>query len=298
MKRWQVGRVRVTQVIELGPTPTSPRFFFKDPPPDLVARHGWLKPHFANDDGKLLASIHCFVIESAGRRIVVDTCVGNDKTRSSPAWNALQRAVPAAPHRGRLRRRVDRHRAVHAPARRPCRLEHAPGRRAAGCRRSRTRAICSRRKEWEHWSQQTACARPRPTAATTTVPTRRRCARRLGAADHRRRPGRAGRHRPPAHRRGMARADAGPHAGPRQRAHRVGGERAVITGDLMHHPLQCAEPDRIGNFDDDPRGARHAARTFWPLRRRDRTLVFGTHFAPPTGGHVVAAGDSWRFEVQ
>ena len=58
MKRWQVGHVRVTQVIELGPMPTSPRFFFKDPPRDLVARHAWLKPHFANDDGKLLASIH------------------------------------------------------------------------------------------------------------------------------------------------------------------------------------------------------------------------------------------------
>jgi hypothetical protein len=63
MNRWQVGKVRVTQVVEIGPMPTSPRFFFKDPPPDLVTRHGWLKQHFANDDGKLLASIHCFIIE-------------------------------------------------------------------------------------------------------------------------------------------------------------------------------------------------------------------------------------------
>ena len=52
--RWQIGGVRITQVVESGPTPTSPRFFFTDPPADLVQRHGWLKPHFATDEGRLL----------------------------------------------------------------------------------------------------------------------------------------------------------------------------------------------------------------------------------------------------
>lgn len=40
MNRWQVGKVRVTQVVELGPMPTSPRFFFKDPPADRVVAAG------------------------------------------------------------------------------------------------------------------------------------------------------------------------------------------------------------------------------------------------------------------
>ncbi len=39
------------------------------------------------DDGRLIASIHAFVIESQGRVIVVDTCVGNDKPRDLKAWN-------------------------------------------------------------------------------------------------------------------------------------------------------------------------------------------------------------------
>ncbi len=34
------------------------------------------------------------------------------------------------------------------------------------------------------------------------------------------------------------------------------GEEAVITGDLMHHPLQCAEPDLANNFDVDAAAAR------------------------------------------
>jgi len=76
-----------------------------------------------------------------------------------------------------------------------------------------------------------------------------------------------------------------------------GGEAAVITGDLMHHPIQCAEPDRIGNFDHDHSQARATRRHFLVCCARDRTLVLGTHFAPPTAGHVVAAGETWRFEV-
>ena len=35
-------------------------------------------------------SIHCFLIESEGRRIVVDTCVGNDKERALPMWHRRQ----------------------------------------------------------------------------------------------------------------------------------------------------------------------------------------------------------------
>jgi len=72
---------------------------------------------------------------------------------------------------------------------------------------------------------------------------------------------------------------------------------AVITGDLMHHPIQCAEPDRVGNFDHDNEQARSTRRHFLACCARDRTLVFGTHFAPPTAGRVVAAGQAWRFEV-
>ena len=35
-------------------------------------------------------SVHAFVIESPGHRMVVDTCIGNDKRRAFPGWNMLQ----------------------------------------------------------------------------------------------------------------------------------------------------------------------------------------------------------------
>ena len=71
----------------------------------------------------------------------------------------------------------------------------------------------------------------------------------------------------------------------------------MITGDLMHHPIQCSEPDCIVNFDHDREVARTTRYKFLRCCAQDRSLVLGTHFAHPTAGRVVPAGDVWRFEV-
>jgi glyoxylase-like metal-dependent hydrolase (beta-lactamase superfamily II) len=74
------------------------------------------------------------------------------------------------------------------------------------------------------------------------------------------------------------------------------GERAVITGDMTHHPCQMAHPDwSLG--DDDPKVAGLTrARLFaeWADRA---VLVIGTHFAAPTAGRVVREGAAFRFAV-
>jgi len=292
LNRWMVGAVRLTQVIELGPMPTSPRFFFKDPPSDLVARHGWLKPHFANDDGKLLASIHCFILESLGRRIVVDTCVGNDKQRSSLAWHLLngpflQRLGEA----GFAPESIDTVLCTHLH------VDHVgwntrwiDGRWVPTFANAR---YLFAREEWEHWSAE---ARSREAAGYGT-----------GAPDDV-----LGDSVRPIIDAGLAELvdtdhrltdevslEPTPGHTPGHVSVRIAsqGEAAVITGDLMHHPIQCAEPDRRGNFDHDHEQARLTRRRFLDCCARERTLVFGTHFAPPTAGRVVAADDHWRFEV-
>ena len=48
MNQCQIGTVKISQVVEIGPSPTLPKFFFKHPLDDLVARRPWRKPHFAN----------------------------------------------------------------------------------------------------------------------------------------------------------------------------------------------------------------------------------------------------------
>jgi glyoxylase-like metal-dependent hydrolase (beta-lactamase superfamily II) len=292
MNRWQIGNVRVSQVVEIGPVPTSPKFFFKDPPEDLVARHHWLKPNFADEQNRLLLSIHCFVIESAGRRIVVDTCVGNDKKRQHPAWNQLNGSflqdmteAGFAPdtidtvlcthlhvdHVGWNTRLVDDH---WVPTFANARYLFA-------------------RKEWEHWSL-LAKARlqsgygngePDDVLGDSVRPIIDAGLAELVETDHRitdevwlePTPGHT-----PGHVSVRIESD---------------GQRAVITGDLMHHPIQCSEPDRIVNFDTDRELARSTRRNFLACCASDRALVLGTHFAHPTAGRVVPAGEVWRFEV-
>jgi glyoxylase-like metal-dependent hydrolase (beta-lactamase superfamily II) len=76
------------------------------------------------------------------------------------------------------------------------------------------------------------------------------------------------------------------------------GAEAVITGDLMHHPLQCCEPDVASNFDVDTQAARQTRRRFLSEQADKPVMVLGTHFAAPTAGWVVTAGDAWQFAVQ
>jgi glyoxylase-like metal-dependent hydrolase (beta-lactamase superfamily II) len=75
------------------------------------------------------------------------------------------------------------------------------------------------------------------------------------------------------------------------------GADAVITGDLMHHPVQVAEPAWQSAFDTDPVQARETRRAFCS-RYADRPVdVLGTHFHHPTAGRIVRHRDAWRFAV-
>jgi glyoxylase-like metal-dependent hydrolase (beta-lactamase superfamily II) len=74
-----------------------------------------------------------------------------------------------------------------------------------------------------------------------------------------------------------------------------GDERALITGDFLHHPVQFAEPDWSEIADADIAGARETRRRM--IRRAAETgaLVLGTHFATQPAGRVIVDGDRWRF---
>jgi len=78
---------------------------------------------------------------------------------------------------------------------------------------------------------------------------------------------------------------------------RSGGDDAVITGDLMHHPIQMAEPNWCSHFDVDPDAARKTRRAFCERYAGGGVTVLGTHFHDPTAGRIVRHGETWRFEA-
>jgi glyoxylase-like metal-dependent hydrolase (beta-lactamase superfamily II) len=72
------------------------------------------------------------------------------------------------------------------------------------------------------------------------------------------------------------------------------GEHAVITGDLMHHPVQCAEPHLRSNFCNDHDQARETRLAFLERYQDRGALVIGSHFADPTAGWITRDGAAWR----
>src|SRR5215471_19878178 len=90
MQKWRIGKVTVTKIVELEVTGGS-RFILPQATYDDILPIRWLQPHFADERGRLKMSIHALVVETPDRRIVVDTCLGNDKEgRRIPTWNNLQ----------------------------------------------------------------------------------------------------------------------------------------------------------------------------------------------------------------
>jgi glyoxylase-like metal-dependent hydrolase (beta-lactamase superfamily II) len=78
---------------------------------------------------------------------------------------------------------------------------------------------------------------------------------------------------------------------------RSGDAEAVITGDLMHHPVQMAEPDWGSHFDSDLEEARKTRRAFCERYADTPVMILGTHFNHPTAGRVTRHGSTWRFVV-
>ena len=78
------------------------------------------------------------------------------------------------------------------------------------------------------------------------------------------------------------------------------GQRAVVTGDMMHHALQCREPDWSTIFDTDPRLAAQSRRNFLSSVADTPTLLLPVHFPSPTAGRIAADGDRfhYRFATQ
>jgi len=74
-----------------------------------------------------------------------------------------------------------------------------------------------------------------------------------------------------------------------------GGAHAIISGDVVHHPILFLEPTLVNLGDWD---AELAARTRQRLFERcadTSTLLLTMHFPPPTAGRLASTPDGFRF---
>jgi len=282
MHPMKLGRLSVSAVIERA-GPTRPTWLLPDATPEAVERHrSWLGPHFLDAKGRFLQSIHSFVVQAPGLTLLVDTCVGNDKDRGGRQpfhmmHTAFLEDLAAA---GFPPESIDVVLCTHLH------VDHVGwNTRLDGGRWvptfPRARYLFARR-EWEHWSAEDDPDTAR-IMADSVKPVLDAGLADLVAMNHQI-SGDIWLEPTPGHTPG--------HASVRLLS---GDGAAVITGDLMHHPIQVAEPDWGSHFDSDLGEARKTRRAFCARYADTGALVLGTHFHHPTAGRIIRHGETWRF---
>lgn len=282
--KWTIGDVTVTKIVELEMTGGS-RFLLPQATPEAVLPIAWLQPHFADATGRLRMSIHSFVVETPDRRIIVDTCLGNDKQgRRIPHWNDRDGPFLAdLADAGFAAESIDTVLCTHLH------VDHVGW---------NTRLVDGRwvptfphakyligRAEYEHWRS----VSDRPDMANiladsvtpvveaglvTMVETNQRLSDEISLVPtlgH-----------TPGHVSVMIQSR---------------GEQALITGDFMHHPCQIAHPEWSTLADSDPEQGIETRRRMFQRLAGTPVLIIGTHFAGATAGRLVTDGDSYRLDV-
>lgn len=284
MQRWRIGDVTVTKIVELEAVGGS-RFILPDATREAVRPIGWLRPHFADDEGRLKMSVHALVVETPSRRVIVDTCIGNGKQqRAIPAWNGLDTAFLAdLALAGYPRDGIDTVLCTHLH------VDHVGwntmlvgGRWVPTFPRAR---YLMGRIEFEHWQAQRDHAGHGPVFANSVAPVFEAGLVDLVDTGHRI----------------SDELSLVPTLGhtPGHVSLRIAsrGQEALITGDFLHHPCQMARPDWTSTADHDPELARRTRRDMFGRLVGSDVLMIGTHFAGATAGHVVAEGGAWRLAV-
>lgn len=91
--QWNIGNTTVTRIEEMTGPMFDPVTFFPDFDPALFEKHRqWLYPnHVDEKSGRIVASMHSWLIQTPNHNILVDTCIGNDKPRMPYRnWHEMQ----------------------------------------------------------------------------------------------------------------------------------------------------------------------------------------------------------------
>jgi glyoxylase-like metal-dependent hydrolase (beta-lactamase superfamily II) len=286
IKHWRIGDVEIARIVEVDAWEDDITMLLPEATPEYVQQFKWLIPHFATPAGRMIISFQCFVLRSQGRNVMIDTCIGNEREREFPVFTNMQTtfledlAAAGFPHQsitdvlcthlhfdhvGWNTRKVDGKWMPTFP---------------------QARYLFGRR-EWQHWKLlrdtngyhhmehlkdaidpvmeaglvQFIDPDFRLTDEVSLIPT----------------PGHT-----PGHVSVLIESQ---------------GQSAVITGDMMHNPIQIAVPATEARFDMDKAAGAGTRVEFVQRFNESGTLVIGSHFSDPSAGYIVRDGAAWKLKV-
>ncbi|WP_405162872.1 MBL fold metallo-hydrolase [Nocardia sp. NBC_01499] len=281
---WTVGDLTIHRIDEIALPAHTGAWLLPAATPELVTEQRWLHPDFAEADGTLNLNSHTFAATIDGLRVLIDTGIGNGKTRANPAWNNLdtdylQRLVAAGYppesidlvvlthlHTDHVGWNTHQHNDTWVPT--------FPNAR-----------YLTSSTEWQFWADYDMDQPRRQMFDDSIHPIND-----AGLLDI------------------LDVPDSGLDVVPGLRllptpGHTPGhlavqlssrDHTALITGDCIHHPVQFADPTIGSCVDIDPGQAETSRRALLQSLTGTDTLILGTHFPPPSTGFVVNNETTYR----
>jgi len=284
----QLGDLTLARAVEMV-MPFDRQSFFPDTTPeDWVPHEGWMKPQAMDPaTGDVLFTVQSYVVRSPHHTILIDSCVGNHKERATrPLWHqktddTYLRALASlelapedidyvlcthlhADHVGWNTRLVDGRWVPTFP---------------------NARYVFSK-KELEAWQHGGDARFTRDPLEDSVLPVIEAGKAQLVNHD-------------------FALDDCvwlepSPGHTPDHVSIRLasGGHNAVMSGDLMHSPVQCLHPEWTAWPDWDAEQAKRTRHGFMERYADTDMLVCTAHFPLPSAGRIVGDGDAFRFEAE
>ncbi|HKJ74933.1 MAG TPA: MBL fold metallo-hydrolase [Alphaproteobacteria bacterium] len=286
LRHWTVGDVRVTRIVEVNNHQDPLAVLLEDGSPDLMKKYDWLRPHFATEDGDMLISFQCFIVETPNELIMFDTCIGNDRQREYDIFCNMQGSfledLEAA---GYKREDVTTVLCTHLH------FDHVgwntmlqDGKWVPTFPNAR---YLFGQKEWDLWQEKRRRGEPHMEHLSDSIEpiidaglaqfigTEYQVTDELALFPT---PGHT-----PGHVSALITSK---------------GKEAVLTGDLMHHPIQMALPEHTVNFDMDKEAGKKTRVAFLQRFQDRKAFIIASHFCDPTAGWIVKDDENWRFEVE
>ena len=281
IKHWKIGDVEVARIVEVNAFEDNMWMLLDGATEEFVQQYQWMVPHFATPSGKMIISFQCFVLRSKGRTVMIDTCIGADRKREFDVFCNLKTTF------------LEDLDAAGFPA------------------KSVTDVICTH-LHFDHvgWNTHLVNGKWVPTFPTARYYFGK------NEYDHWLHLKKTGGYHSFEHLEDsidpILEAGLAEFIGSDFRlteevslfptpGHTPGhcsvliesrGKKAVITGDMMHHPIQLADPTRPGRFDMDKEAGGRTRQEFVDRFGDKDVLIIGSHFNEPTSGWIVRDPES------
>lgn len=283
---YELGDFRIWRLPEWeGPAMPITHMFPTVTDAQIEAARDWLEPHFLQPDRVMLIGTQSFIVRTPQHTILIDACAGNDKPRAAEHFNRMQTPYLAnMAGLGFTPADFDLVIITHVH------LDHVgwctqfvDGQWVPTFPNARHLLV---QDEWDYWKDfpvddhdSQECVRDSLLPVIDAGKVDLVAANTLIAE-------------------GIVLEGIPGHTPGHTAVHlSSGGQEMVIAGDLMHHPIQIAEPDlRVPGFDFDHDCATRTRKTFLDHYADTPVLFTCIHFPSPSIGYLVRDGQRLRFE--